>query len=678
MKQDVEDSIRQEEKMKTHASHRTAKVSAILLASVAAACARADVTVFTDHFNNGSVADSDTQSGFWSTLISGGGAPTEGAGAGGSLLLNVTGASGGNQFPFTEIASPLQGSFNFFRAPMVIQASGLNYGANTHPSSLTQFTITSQALSNAGPNTEFPASDAISLWVANPNNINGQILLGLKLDSPNASTAFDRFQAIGPIGRDHGPVMYSGGQVHAVKLVIGPTFYSLQVTHDASSSDPTQTVDTYAGGLDINRGAGPQWGTATNPQGDSAVNIETQLAFVSDPTAVAPFNVGQLNVSKFVTNYIGTGTSNWSDSSNWDNADVQHPNGDFSTSNVPNFVGANVNFPAAVAPTTVLTDHDETLGAMTFNSAQPYTVTVTGNGEGTIHLATRYLFGEITDLQGDHTVFSPIFMHSSGVFTVTQASNTLTVPTIIAENPASINLTKAGAGKLATANAIVNNLAISDGTLSMLNSGTSSGVSNVKSLSIAGTPGLWTATWDLSNNSAIVNYEPGSSPLATIADQIKSGRGNGAWNGKGITSSAAADVAANASNIHKTALGFAEASAVGITSFQGQSFDDSSVFIRYTFTGDANLDGTVTGTDFNALATNFNQTGKSWVDGDFNYDGIVNALDFNAIATNFGQAMSAAVPGSVVPEPAGFCGILGLGLLIGRRRKVGAPGRRLY
>ena len=72
---------------------------------------------------DGSVADSDTQPGFWTTLISGAGAPSEGTGAGGSLLLNVTGASGGNQFPFTEIASPLQNSFNFFRAPIVIQAS---------------------------------------------------------------------------------------------------------------------------------------------------------------------------------------------------------------------------------------------------------------------------------------------------------------------------------------------------------------------------------------------------------------------------------------------------------------------------------------------------------------------------------------------------------------------------
>src|SRR5262245_9544884 len=145
---------------------RAQKISAMLFAAAAVTCARADVPVFIDHFNNGSVANSDTQPAFWNTLISGGGTATEGSYGIGSLLLNVTGASGGNQFPFTEIASPLQNSFNFFHAPLVMQASGLNYGASRDNSSLTQFTITSQALSNAGPNTEFPAQDGIALWVA--------------------------------------------------------------------------------------------------------------------------------------------------------------------------------------------------------------------------------------------------------------------------------------------------------------------------------------------------------------------------------------------------------------------------------------------------------------------------------------------------------------------------------
>ena len=50
---------------------------------------------------------------------------------------------------------------------------------------------------------------------------------------------------------------------------------------------------------------------------------------------------------------------------------------------------------------------------------------------------------------------------------------------------------------------------------------------------------------------------------------------------------------------------FAEASTLGITSFDGQSVDASTIVMRYTFMGDANLDGLVNALDFNALASNY-------------------------------------------------------------------------
>ena len=58
--------------------------------------------------------------------------------------------------------------------------------------------------------------------------------------------------------------------------------------------------------------------------------------------------------------------------------------------------------------------------------------------------------------------------------------------------------------------------------------------------------------------------------------------------------------------------------------------------MKYTYAGDANLDGSVNSLDFNALATNFGTSDNLWFNGDFNYDGTVNSLDFNALATNFG------------------------------------------
>ncbi len=94
----------------------------------------------------------------------------------------------------------------------------------------------------------------------------------------------------------------------------------------------------------------------------------------------------------------------------------------------------------------------------------------------------------------------------------------------------------------------------------------------------------------------------------------------------------------------------------------------SRVTVMLTYLGDANLDGTVNGLDFSALATNFGNGGRFWSQGDFNYDGTVNGLDFATLAGNFGLTLSpAATP---VPEPAAA------GLLVSASLVTARPRRR--
>src|SRR5204863_433138 len=138
-------------------------------------------------------------------------------------------------------------------------------------------------------------------------------------------------------------------------------------------------------------------------------------------------------------------------------------------------------------------------------------------------------------------------------------------------------------------------------------------------------------------------------------------------------STAAAAVAADASNQHKTAVGYAEASAIGTSTFGGEPVDSAAVVARYTLMGDANLSGNVDLTDFTFLAANFNGTGKSWLQGDFNYDGSVNLTDFTFLASNFNQVLSTSgapgALGSSVPEPC--AGVLAAAALLqsGRWRR---------
>ena len=146
----------------------------------------------------------------------------------------------------------------------------------------------------------------------------------------------------------------------------------------------------------------------------------------------------------------------------------------------------------------------------------------------------------------------------------------------------------------------------------------------------------------------------------------------------GITSATAAadNIAATPK---RTALGYAEASSVGITgTYDGQAVDANTIIVRYTSFGDANLDGKVNALDFNAVATNFgvNNGSNVWSGGDFNYDGTVDTDDFMMLAQNFNAAPIASpsldtpVLGSLVTEP-GSLSLLAFGIaaMATRRRR---------
>ena len=149
------------------------------------------------------------------------------------------------------------------------------------------------------------------------------------------------------------------------------------------------------------------------------------------------------------------------------------------------------------------------------------------------------------------------------------------------------------------------------------------------------------AALNLKDAALIVDYT-GASPLTTIKGALTSGYAAGTWSGAGINSSTAA-----AGGSH--ALGYAEAGDLFTSfpaTFAGQSVDDSSVLVRYTRYGDANIDGTVNLLDFNRLAGSFGASDALWSQGNFNYDNETNLLDFNLLAANFGLPAAAVGRGT--------------------------------
>jgi hypothetical protein len=191
-------------------------------------------------------------------------------------------------------------------------------------------------------------------------------------------------------------------------------------------------------------------------------------------------------------------------------------------------------------------------------------------------------------------------------------------------------------------------------------------------------------TLDLADNDLICQ----NGNLTSIWHNLQTGYNSGAWNGTGgiVSTSAAADTR------HLHALGEilnkSTTSQPIYATLDGQASVITDVLVRYTYYGDANLDGKVDGSDYTRIDSAYladkNNPGAltGWYNGDFNYDGVINGSDYTLIDNSYNTqgaqlaaqlvvptAEIAASDVAAVPEPAAITilPIAGLGML--RRRR---------
>jgi hypothetical protein len=362
-----------------------------------------------------------------------------------------------------------------------------------------------------------------------------------------------------------------------------------------------------------------------------------------------------------------TATSgNFSDPSKW-------------SAGVPTGIGQDAVFDGAAGAASLSVSSPVTLRSLVFNSSNSYTV----GGPGTISLSAET--GDLISNAGAHTVTAPV--NISGHTSVFNHSGSTLTLTHLTTNPAKF-FGKTGAGTLEVNQVRAAGMTITDGFVRLLPNG---GTSKVGTLVLGGS---YAPTLDMTNDAMVIDYtlradptDPtlNNSPLLPVYGKLLAGYNSGDWNptlGNSalILSSTAAAVAADSSNTHKTGIGFGEAGAIlGPTggTFNGEAVDGDAVLLKYTYLGDANLDGKVNALDFNVLATNFGSSNLPlWAQGDFNYDASVDTSDFMMMANNFGQQLaSAPALGSVVPEPTAIAGLMAMGLTMLRRGRCSGQGK---
>ena len=132
-----------------------------------------------------------------------------------------------------------------------------------------------------------------------------------------------------------------------------------------------------------------------------------------------------------------------------------------------------------------------------------------------------------------------------------------------------------------------------------------------------------TSKLDLTDND-LVDHD-GS--LSSVTGLLKSGF-KGGWTDDGIASSKAVGSAVNT-------LGVGQPASAG--SFDSETVGTSDVEIRYTYYGDANLDGHVDASDYSRIDSGFLSKSTGWSNGDFNYDGVINGSDYTLIDNAFNR-----------------------------------------
>jgi hypothetical protein len=381
------------------------------------------------------------------------------------------------------------------------------------------------------------------------------------------------------------------------------------------------------------------------------------------------------------------GTANWSNALAWENNDI--------ADGITEVADFTTFLPSSQI---VFVDSARTVRSITFDSGNASTgYTLSGANTVTLDSLTPGIRGKVKVVSGSHTIAAQLRSERPLTFDVAAGAQVtvqnlvldIDVPAGHTEAPNAI--LKNGAG-VAAVNRIVladedglttttPSMTINAGTLRLSQNGTSANTSVVSGLTINAGGKL-----DVTNNKVVVKSTAAATfgswngtAYTGIQGLIQAGRADGSWSGDGIvTSMTDATTSVLTSVVVGNGAEIRGLSGTGTDTWGGQTVGANDVLIMYTWGGDADMNGELTGDDYFFIDSNILTQIKGYHNGDFDYNGEINGDDYFIIDANFTFAQNSPPfeSGSgggglaAVPEPASLSMLaMGAAAMLRRRRR---------
>jgi len=149
------------------------------------------------------------------------------------------------------------------------------------------------------------------------------------------------------------------------------------------------------------------------------------------------------------------------------------------------------------------------------------------------------------------------------------------------------------------------------------------------------------STLDIGNNTVIVKFGANPDPTATIAAEIGNAFNGNTWTGTSAAAGVITSSTAQAPVGPALAVGYYNGNTDTGASGPAPT-GANTVAIKYTLSGDANLDGLVNFNDLVTVVQNFNKGGTDWAHGNFLFTASTNFNDLVAVVQNFNKTLNPA------------------------------------